>query len=154
MPRTKRLGFVPSLSKAGDCLQECWTLMRAGFPSKARSICFWKCPFPPRVPPLQKVPLLHNQGLGTGNIPELGVSSQSRVASSALWNTAFRWENRRDSVPPAIYISLKSSVLQEHCSPSPPQVTAGKETIEISKKKKIRVQDKLRKRTKACHRAH
>ena len=105
------------------------------------------------MPPLQKVPLLHNQSLGTGNIPELGLSLQSPVTSAALWNAAFWWENRWNLVLPAIYISLKSSVFLKPTANDSRKRNSG--IIEGEKpERKVKVQDQLRKRTKACRRAH
>lgn len=128
MHRTKGLCVVRLSPKLGIvCGTAGWCLIRAAFLQRQEgwSICFCKCPSPPRprgVPPLQKVPLLHSQGLGTGNTPELRTSSQNPAAGSALWNAAFRWENRRTQC--RLQFTFPSKAL---CSPEPTTSDSRKE---------------------------
>lgn len=65
------------------------------------------------------------------------LSSASTVASSVSTapRCSFPMRKQKGTLSLAIYISLKSSVCQQHCSPSPAQVTAGKRQW-VSKREK------------------
>lgn len=124
MHRTKRL-FCLSLSKAVDCLRACWSPLRAAFLPKPGASASERAPFLPSLPecpPLEKAPLLHHRGLGTGACSWTPAGLHPALASSA--SSAQLWAE--DAWSLAAHISLQSCVCQPHCSPSPAQVSAGK----------------------------
>jgi hypothetical protein len=98
----------------------------SSFPCKARSVCFGKYPF---LPSLSECPLFRNSHFYRTRAWEQGAAPELWAhLCRALWPASsahstprccFLMRKQKDTVLLAIYISLKSSVCQQHYSPSP-----------------------------------